>query len=93
MGRPTPTAIRKLQGNPRRRPVNEHEPEPHRGLPEPPDFVLVDEYALEQWYSMGGRLDRAGILTEVDGDALAALCLAYSRWRQAEQVSTSLISD
>jgi len=78
-----PTKLRLLRGNPGKRPVNEAEPQPRAVAPEPPAFLKRE--ALEQWRYIAPELERLGLLTIVDGAALAAYCQAYQRWIQAER--------
>src|SRR5689334_3828108 len=44
---PKPTAIKKIQGNPGKRPLNENEPQLEPGIPECPDYL--DEIARKEW--------------------------------------------
>ena len=83
--KPTPTALRLLRGNPRKRPVNAREPQPTR-VPEdlaPPEWL--DDAAKLEWRRLAPMLARLGVLTETDGDALAAYCEAWTTWKQATQ--------
>ena len=80
---PTPTHLRMLRGNPGKRPVNKREPQPGKDLPRCPAW-LSDE-AKKVWRRMVPALKRMGILTVVDGDALAAYCQTYARWKGAEE--------
>jgi len=79
--RPKPTALKKLQGNPGRRPLNELEPKPARGLPPCPDFLQGE--ARRHWDEIGPQLEAMGVLAEIDGTMLAAYCQAYAQWRDA----------
>ena len=73
--RPTPTAMKKLAGNPGKRPMNEHEPMPAGGAPACPEWMEGD--ALREWNRIVPELDRLGVLTSVDGAVLEAHCLTY----------------
>ena len=83
--KPTPTALRLLRGNPRKRPVNLREPAPARLAEDfaPPEWL--DEAAKGEWRRLAPMLARLGVLTETDGDALAAYCEAWTTWKQATQ--------
>ena len=81
--RPKPTAIKKLHGNPGRRPLPKGDLEPKRGVPEPPEWL--SDVALEHWRTLAPELDAAGVLTIADGHALALLCEAFSEWRAARE--------
>ena len=75
---PKPTALKLIQGNPGKRPLNEKEPKPAAAIPEPPESVRSDEIAFAEWNLMAPVLSRLGILTEIDGSALAQYCRAFS---------------
>jgi len=83
--KPKPTALKKLEGNPGKRPLNENEPKP-AGVPVCPDW-LEDE-AKAEWARTGGILADMGVLTEIDVTAFAGYCQAYARWREAEEFLT-----
>jgi P27 family predicted phage terminase small subunit len=80
--RPKPTAIRELEGNRGKRPLNQGEPKP-KGIPTCPSHLDAD--AKREWKRIGPELMRLGLLTAVDRAALAAYCAAYSRWAAAER--------
>jgi len=79
---PIPTAIRVLEGNPGKRPLNRQEPQPRPKAPKCPDHL--DETARKEWKRLLPILRRMKILTEADGIALAGLCQAYSTMAQAQ---------
>lgn len=82
--KPTPTALRLLRGNPRKRPVNLAEPAPAPLADQaPPDWL--DASAQAEWRRLAPMLGRLGVLTETDADALAAYCEAFTTWKQATQ--------
>jgi phage terminase small subunit len=85
-----PTALKIIQGNPGKRPLNRHEPKPASGC-EKPKFLkgraarIWDEYAPE--------LERIGLLTTVDGHVFAAWCtLAAELESQAGKMSAPRIA-
>jgi len=81
--RPKPTALRKLGGNAGKRKLNDAEPEPVLGVPEmPPGLGKV---AAAEWKSIVPELMQLGVLSKIDGKALAAYCHCYARWFQAER--------
>jgi len=47
--RPKPTALKLLQGNPGRRPINKAEPKPKRGIPAMPKWLDAFPVAVEEW--------------------------------------------
>ena len=81
--KPTPTTIRALEGNPGRRPLNNHEPQAPEGMPDCPEHL--DDVARTEWFRTAGILMQMGLLTQADRAALAAYCVLYSRWVTAEE--------
>ena len=80
--KPVPTAIKRLNGNPGRRPLNDSEPQlPGGGLSCP---KTLNERAKGEWHRVVRDLRGAGVLSRVDRAALEAYCVAYARWQQAE---------
>jgi P27 family predicted phage terminase small subunit len=80
--KPRPVELRLIEGNPGKRRL----PTPlkiDRGLPEPPDHL--DVIGLAEWARMSAELRANGLLTLSDRAALAAYCVAYSRWVKAEE--------
>lgn len=80
---PKPTALRLVEGNPGKRPINKAEPKPGRQLPRCPKWLPKAAKAV--WRDLAPRLHRIGVLTEVDGRTLAVFCVTYTRWRAAEE--------
>jgi P27 family predicted phage terminase small subunit len=80
---PTPTPILKLRGSTlvtkRRQRQEVQGPE---GCPACPDWL--DDDARTAWNDLVPLLQSMGILTRVDGNALARYCRLWSRWRKAE---------
>jgi P27 family predicted phage terminase small subunit len=81
--RPLPSAVKKLRGNPGKRPVNKAEPKPAMGEPQRP--VGMSTAAIKEWKAIVPELARLGVLTKIDGKALAAYCMAWARWMEAEK--------
>ena len=79
---PTPTTLRILNGNPGKRPLNTREPMPSKDAPRCPRWLKGE--ARKTWKDMVPVLQQMGVLTSVDGVALAAFCQTFVRWRQAE---------
>ncbi len=80
---PTPTAILKLRGSTlvtKRR--DQSEPKAPKGKPRCPDWL--DKDAKTMWRHLVPLLDAMGVLTRLDGNALARYCRLWSRWRKAE---------
>ena len=86
--KPTPLALRRLKGNPRKHALPVGEPQPRPDLPLPPSFL--GEIARGEWERVVYELHRIGIVTGVDQTVLAAYCTVYERWLAAEKSITSL---
>ena len=85
---PQPTVIKQLRGNPGKRALPKGEPKPAAGrLPSAPRW-LSDE-AKREWKRLAPRLHAVGLLTEVDGLALAMLCEAFAQYMAAKTVVDS----
>lgn len=81
---PKPTRLKVLQGNPGHQKINRHEPKPRPVAPKCPSWL--DAEAKREWRRVAPALERLGLLTEVDGTALAGYCQSYSRWRACQMV-------
>lgn len=81
--KPKPTAIKIMEGNPGKRPLNEREPEVAVDRPDAP--FHLDDLAREEWDRTTTELLELGVLGRIDRASLAAYCVAWSRWVQAEQ--------
>lgn len=81
--KPVPTKLKILRGNPGRRRLNKNEPKHSTSAPPMPDGL--DAHAAEEWQRLVPLLEEAGLLTKVDRSTLAAYCVAWSRWREAEE--------
>jgi P27 family predicted phage terminase small subunit len=80
MPRPIPTALKKLRGNPGKRPLPQNEPQPARGAQMP---RYLSPVAAEHWPLVAQQLDDAGVLTQMDTAALALYCEAFANWHLA----------
>lgn len=79
--KPKPIELRVLHGSAADTARAAH-PQPRRVLPRCPDFLTGE--AAKCWKRLARELYDAGLLTTVDRDALAAYCVAFARWRDAE---------
>lgn len=84
--KPTPTAIKELEGNPGKRALNDKESKPQKKAPACPKW-LEDE-AKKEWRRLAKQMEQLGILTQVDMAAFAGYCQAYARWKEAEEFIT-----
>ena len=95
--KPKPIALRKLEGNPGKRPlvkkvVNFNVIErllkatkigKKENAPLCPTWL--SEKARQEWRRVAPILKRLGLLQVIDRTALAGYCQAYARWREAEE--------
>ena len=81
--KPKPTALKILEGNPGKRPLNDKEPKPENKAPRCPSWLEPE--AKKEWKRMAKTLETLGVLTQVDKAAFAGYCQAYARWREAEE--------
>ena len=81
--KPTPTAIKELEGNPGKRELNKNEPKPARKAPACPKWLEPE--AKKEWRRLAKKMEAMGVLTEVDMAAFAGYCQAYARWKEAEE--------
>ncbi len=80
---PKPTAIKVLEGNPGKRPLNKNEPKPKKIAPKCPSWLEPD--AKKEWKRLSKELETMGLLTQVDMAVFAGYCQAYARWKEAEE--------
>ena len=81
--KPKPTAVKVLEGNLGKRPLNMFEPTPEKVAPECPDWL--NEEAKAEWDRLVDKMVELGTLTEMDMAAFAGYCQSYARWKEAEE--------
>lgn len=82
--KPKPTKLKELQGNPGKRALNKNEPQFKEILAvEPPEWL--PELAVQMWQTVVPELLANKILTVADLHNVEVFCVAYARWREAEQ--------
>lgn len=84
--KPTPTALKVLEGNPGKRKLNDREPKPKKRAPSCPQWLEPD--AKAEWKRLAKKMTELGILTEVDMASFSGYCQAYARWKEAEEFLT-----
>ena len=84
--KPKPTALKILEGNPGRRPLNLCEPDPPKANIKCPAWLMPE--AKKEWKRLAPSLEAMGILTVADITAFEGYCQAYARWREAEEFIT-----
>lgn len=84
--RPKPTALKIIEGNPGKRPLNKNEPKPEVALIPCPDYLKEDDIAYEEWERIVPELYKLGLLTNVDRAMLELYCSQYSIYRNALKI-------
>jgi P27 family predicted phage terminase small subunit len=80
--KPKPTALRLIQGNPGKRAISKDEPKPVAiAKPRAPVALGVD--AKKEWTRVTKQLADLGMVTAIDTSALAAYCIAFERFKNA----------
>ena len=72
--KPKPTAMKELEGNPGKHPLNTSEPKPNKKAPACPKWLEPE--AKKEWRRLAKQMEAIGILTEVDMAAFAGYCQA-----------------
>lgn len=83
---PKPTALKLLEGNRGKRPINKDEPKPRPVAPKRPEWLPAE--GKREWERVAPELERMGLLTVVDGAALASYCIAWSQVVKAQEKLT-----
>ena len=81
-----PTALKILEGNPGKRPLNLNEPKPKIIIPKCPIWLEVE--AKKEWLRIVPELTRIGLLTMIDISALIGYCQSWGRYIEAEKIIT-----
>ncbi len=82
MTRPTPARLKVLRGNPGKRP-QKAAPRGVAGTPKVPAHLPKE--ARAEWRRVVAELAASGLLTKADRAMLAAYCVVYARWAEAEK--------
>lgn len=80
---PKPTALKRLEGNPGKRKLNNREPKVNSGIPICPNWL--NNEAKNEWRRLAKKLYQMGILTVNDRATFAAYCQSYARWKEANE--------
>ena len=89
---PIPIPLKVLRGNPGKKSIRtQFEPERLPEIPNPPKFL--EGYAQAEWRRVAPSLHTLGLLSALDIMPLAAYCVCYQRWRQAEERLGELASE
>lgn len=85
--KPKPTKLKELQGNAGKRPLNKNEPQFSQITNiEPPEWL--NSLAVEMWECVMPELIGSGVLTMPDLHNVESFCMAYARWREAQDLIT-----
>ena len=87
--KPKPTALKVLEGNPGKRPLNDREPVPPKGTLKCPAWLLPE--AKKEWKRLAPALEAMGVLTMADLTAFEGYCQAYARWKEAEEFPSGYV--
>ncbi len=82
--KPKPTHLKLLEGEKNKDRINTNEPKPAPIAPGCPKFLKGE--AKRFWYEKKKELEPLGLLTQIDGSALALGALAYGRLVQTEKM-------
>lgn len=83
-GRPRkPTAIKRLEGNPGKRPLNDLEPQ-YPGAPEMPNWLPKE--AKAEWEKITKELSLTGLVQKVDKAMLTGYVVAWANFEEAEKI-------
>lgn len=72
-----PTAVKRLRGNPGKRPLNGEEPQAEQATARLP-YGRMEKRAANLWRRVAGPLIDAGLLKEIDTPALEMMCHHYA---------------
>lgn len=75
--KPKPTELKRLQGNPGKRPLNEAEPQPEGVAKMPHGLKTHYPQLAKRWEELAAVLEPLGLLTEADGLAFRLLLQHY----------------
>ena len=81
--KPKPTRLKIIEGNPGKRPLRGHEPQPPRSQPTCPAHLRPPPRRSGSAWRRAST--RSACLTQADRAALAAYCQSYGRWVEAER--------
>ena len=76
----TPSHLVLVRGNPSKRPINQNEPKPEKGIPNTPKHL--DKMGKYWFQQIAQELDNIGVLTQLDAKALELLIEAYTEYRR-----------
>lgn len=84
--KPKPTALKRLQGNAGKRKLKDIPQFGELQNVEPPEWLTP--LAVKMWQTVMPELLSIKVLTIADIHNVEAFCMAYARWREAEDILT-----
>src|SRR5690554_4016197 len=78
--KPTPTALKLIAGNPGKRPLNAHEPQPRADLTQAPDWLTHRQRTTWQHVV---ELAPPGLLKDIDASVFTVWVVAYDLYQEA----------
>jgi len=92
--KPKPTTQKLRDGNPGKRPVNRHEPQPPTSeadtFDQPPPELAGHLIAIAEWTRLAPMLRKCRQITDADRSALIAVCLEWARYLEATRQVAAL---
>ena len=86
---PKPTALKILEGNPGRRPINLNEPKPPLATLKPPTWLDADGRRV--WRQLAPGYHALGLLTELGVEAFAHACAKLATARREQGTSSKAL--
>lgn len=80
---PKTDEIRRLEGNPSKRPMKGKSPKP-QGIPSCPEWLSQE--GKREWRRVVPELTRLGMITKLDQAMLSGYCSLYGHWRRAQKI-------
>ena len=77
-----PVALKRLEGNPGKRPLRARTGAP-RGAVTCPEWLTAE--ARAEWRRLAPALTKAGLLTPLDRSAFATYCQSFARWKECQR--------
>lgn len=82
--KPKATKVKKLEGNPGKRPLNENEPTPRELTGVPPCPMHLTGWARKEWHRVAEELTLCHILSKLELSLLEMYCEAIGRFHDAQ---------
>jgi len=83
--KPKPTVTKKLEGNPGKRKLPDNEPQPSKTVKPPPAPRYLCKVGKKKFRYLVKELHAMGLFAKIYGDLLAAYCVEFATWLEAEE--------